>query len=226
MDVPTKKKEKKPRCYFTKEEDEQVIELHKQYGGDWAKIASILQTKNPRQCRDRYVLYLSNERNTKPFTEEEIARLQKLVEKYGHKWRMLSCAFDRSEIQLKNLWKIICRRQQRARRRAEKEEEILQASREIDEQIANQKKIQQTPEEPLNHMLNVDQVSMAEIMMANDKFNIPPFPAVRPVIPSVPQLTPPNLPPVIIPAKLESEAIPQMPITDFMKQISGRTRKI
>ena len=221
MEVPTKTKEKKPRCYFSPEEDQQLVDLHKQYGSDWSRISSILQTKNPRQCRDRYMLYLANERNDAPFTEDEIARLQKLVEKYGHKWRMLSCAFERSEIQLKNLWKIICRRQQRAKRRALKEEEVLKASREIDEEIAQEKRQKEAEETSSNANSTTQQINSDFMALRDDSDESQLSTGLLPT-PNIIQPPTTNRISVIIPGKIETEAAPQIPVSDFMKALASR----
>ena len=69
-----------PRCGFTPEEDCLLIDLVAQFGNDnWNTIASYMENRNARQCKDRYTVYLSGNFRNDPWTPEEDELVLKLV---------------------------------------------------------------------------------------------------------------------------------------------------
>ena len=107
-----KPNQKRVREKFTIEEDNYLRMLYEHFGNNWNAIAKQMRTKNPRQCRDRWMLYLTPDRNNKPFSLQEIMKLKDMVAKYGHKWRVISSCFDRTEVQIKNMWKVLQRKKE------------------------------------------------------------------------------------------------------------------
>ena len=94
---------KKPRC-FEKSEDELLIQLVKKYGTDsWTEIASEIEGRTPRQCRNRYNFFLSPEVNNSPWTAEERELLAKKYEEFGPRWALLRTFFPgRTDMNIKN----------------------------------------------------------------------------------------------------------------------------
>lgn len=101
-----------PRSGFSPEEDCLLIDLVTQFGSDsWATIASFMEGRNPRQCKDRYTSYLSPTINNSPYTEEEDILLRKKYEEFGSKWVKISKFFpNRTDISVKCRWAILNRR--------------------------------------------------------------------------------------------------------------------
>ena len=93
------------RTHFTPEEDRRLVELYNKYGPHWKKISDEFGIKNPKQCRERYNLVIAPIKNNEPYTTDEIVRFLKLIQIFGHKWRTISNAFNRTEVQLKNLYR-------------------------------------------------------------------------------------------------------------------------
>ena len=93
------------RSYFTNEEDKKLITLYQIYNGKWKIISQLLKTKTPRQCRERWVNYLSSAKRQNSFTEKELKYLFELVSLYGHNWRIISYQMNFNEVQVKNAWK-------------------------------------------------------------------------------------------------------------------------
>lgn len=104
------KKDKRVRVKFTAEDDAKLKALYQIFGNNWNAIATAMRSKNARQCKDRWTLYLTPTRNDEPFSNQEISQLTDLVEKYGHKWKIISKFLNRTDVQVKNLWKVLQRR--------------------------------------------------------------------------------------------------------------------
>lgn len=97
------------RHKFTAEEDHKLIELVARFGTQsWKKIANFMQTRTTRQCRERYVNYLSPELTNGPWTVEESRLLLKKVEDYGPCWSKISRFFPhRSDVNVKNRYSLL-----------------------------------------------------------------------------------------------------------------------
>ena len=64
-----------------------------------------MQTRNARQCKDRYTNYLSPQINLNPWSQEEDDLLIKKVNELGNKWVKISKFFiGRSDNSIKNRW--------------------------------------------------------------------------------------------------------------------------
>ena len=101
-----KGKPEKTKKHFTSDEDERLRYLVKQLGDqNWALISSFMPGRLPRQCRERYIGYLSPNLNKSPWTpEEDRVLLRKLLE-YGPKWmKMVPFFKGRSDCNIKNRW--------------------------------------------------------------------------------------------------------------------------
>ena len=97
---------------FKLSEDTLLKSLVRIYGeNNWEVIAANMKERNARQCKDRWFLYLSPNINNSPWTEEEEAKLVKLVGELGPRWVKITKHFDRrTDTQIKNRWNVIKRR--------------------------------------------------------------------------------------------------------------------
>lgn len=117
-DIQAPPQPKKPvkKNKFSAEEDQKLQELIKKYGlFDWESISEEMQTRTPRQCRDRWNYYLNPDVRTNQWTEEEEKLLLKKYEKYGPKWSKISKFFDnRTDVNIKNHYIVLERRKAKA----------------------------------------------------------------------------------------------------------------
>lgn len=105
-----------PRAKFTESEDQRLKALVRGLGADWDAIAEEMSGRNPRQCRERWMFYLSPDVVNGPWTEAEEALLLDKCDENGHDWRTIAAFFPtRTPINVKNRWNLI---QRRTRRRA------------------------------------------------------------------------------------------------------------
>jgi hypothetical protein len=76
---------------WDKEEDEKIIELVAKHGpNNWSKIASELDGRIGKQCRERWYNHLSPEINKTPWSAEEEEFLIKTQSMIGNKWSAIS----------------------------------------------------------------------------------------------------------------------------------------
>ena len=122
---------KHPRVHFTLSEDMMLKRFVEMFGTNkWEDAPKYVPTKNMRQCRDRWNKYLNPNIDTKEWTEEEDKLLIRLYNQYGPKWVSLSHRFcGRTDIQLKNRFKILKRKQIAAEKKMKYEQEKLEKER-------------------------------------------------------------------------------------------------
>ena len=103
------KPKKRTNHKFTPEEDSKLRKLVSQLGeSSWEEVAANMKGRNPRQCHDRWVYYISPNVNNSPWTEEEDARLIKLSSEMNGKWVQIAKRFKgRNDTQIKNRWNIL-----------------------------------------------------------------------------------------------------------------------
>ena len=101
----------RPKQKFTKEEDE-ILRKQVQIHGEkhWNSVASFLQGRTAKQCRERWKNYLSPEVSNSEWTQEEDLLLYNLIKKLGKKWSQLATYFKtRTDVMLKNRWALLNR---------------------------------------------------------------------------------------------------------------------
>lgn len=78
---------------------------------DWESIAKLMETKNARQCKDRWCYYLDNDVNRSPFTSDENYLLLWSISRIGKKWTQISQLFpNRTDVSIKTQYKKLMRR--------------------------------------------------------------------------------------------------------------------
>ena len=104
MDPPNK--QKKIRKLFTPQEDALLTKIMFQGPFEtWIAVAEQLPGRTPRQCRDRWVNYLSPSNKNGPWTSEEDQLLTEKYMEHGPQWTTIAKFFDgRSENNVKNRW--------------------------------------------------------------------------------------------------------------------------
>ena len=92
------------RRKFTREEDQQLLNLVKKYGeAQWAVIAKQVPGRDRKQLRDHYVNILKRESCSKDFTPEEDSTILRLVKTEGRAWNNIAIHLpDRSAAAIKN----------------------------------------------------------------------------------------------------------------------------
>lgn len=93
-----------PKVKFTPEDDAKLTAAVQELGtSDWRAVASRLEGRNPRQCRERWNNYANPEVRKDPWTAQEDSLL---IEKYGElgpRWHTIASFFSaRSTNQIKN----------------------------------------------------------------------------------------------------------------------------
>ena len=144
---------KHPRVQFTKFEDQVLRHFVMKYGTNrWEMAAEYLGTKNKRQCKDRWRKFLDPAIENDDFTDEEDQLLMKLYNEMGNKWVAMSKMFKgRTDIQLKNRFKVLQRREFSYLRK-ERKEEIKRRNKQEQDIIIKQK-IDETPSEGAGELI-------------------------------------------------------------------------
>ena len=109
---------KHPRVPFNAYEDILLIQFVQKYGTSaWKKAPKYIPSKNIRQCRDRWFKYLDPNIKNEQWSAEEDQKLIKLYKKHGPLWVKMSQMFHgRTDIQLKNRYKVLKRKEQACQR--------------------------------------------------------------------------------------------------------------
>lgn len=91
---------------WTREEDETIINYVRQHGDkDWAKLASLLQGRIGKQCRERWKNHLDPSVQKTGWTEEEDQKLIEYHKQYGNAWTRIASFFNgRTDNCVKNRW--------------------------------------------------------------------------------------------------------------------------
>ena len=97
------------RHKFKQDEDLMLKTLVQIYGNqNWVKIASFMDGRNARQCRDRWNHYISQDRESKEWTSYEDSMLLECVKLFGANWSRIALSFvNRSNLDIKNRYKHI-----------------------------------------------------------------------------------------------------------------------
>jgi hypothetical protein len=113
---------RRTREKFTPEEDQRLSAVVREIGAEqWNAVADRMPGRNVRQCRDRWLNFLSPEVANEPWTAADDAMLVEWFCRFGPTWRRIARELHgRSEVSVKNRWQVI---QRRARKEAARMEE-------------------------------------------------------------------------------------------------------
>ncbi|OHS99362.1 Myb-like DNA-binding domain containing protein [Tritrichomonas foetus] len=94
------------RIPFTLNEDNKLAQLVNKYGDkDWLKIASEMENRSVRQCRERWQLFLNINVVKTKWTKEETQLLIEKYQEYGSQWKLLEQFFNgRTIYNIRNKW--------------------------------------------------------------------------------------------------------------------------
>lgn len=78
---------------------------------NWMKVSRLMGNRTARQCKERYLHYLSPKINKNKWTSEEDSKLLSEVSRIGKRWKILEKYFnDRTEIDIRNRFYVLQRR--------------------------------------------------------------------------------------------------------------------
>jgi predicted unusual protein kinase regulating ubiquinone biosynthesis (AarF/ABC1/UbiB family) len=84
----------KKKSRFCPLEDSQLKNIVEKYGTkDWNFISSLINNRNPRQCKDRWEKFLSPQVDQSPWTKEEDHLLIQKRNELGPHWIKISLFF-------------------------------------------------------------------------------------------------------------------------------------
>lgn len=152
----------KKRFAFSCDEDDRLRALVSKYGEDnWAIIASKMKKRSTRQCRDRWINYLSPLAINGTWTPEEDQLLNEKVEIYGRKWKFLTnFFFGRTDINIKNHYNFLQKKLSK---------EILKQQKNQQQQIAANSKIVKETNIKKNNISHDHIEVAAEIILNSNK---------------------------------------------------------
>jgi hypothetical protein len=112
LPMKTRTRRPHPKEKVTPEEDALLTGLVYEFAtADWHGISERMGGRNPRQCRDRWLNYLSPEVGNGPWTPDEEQLLVDKVHEFGPMWTHIATFFPtRTDINLKSRWKLMQRR--------------------------------------------------------------------------------------------------------------------
>jgi hypothetical protein len=108
---------RQPHSKFSAAEDAQLRTLVDSFGEhDWYAISLRMPGRSSRQCKERWVNYLTPSLNTAAWTAEEDDLLLAKQREYGSRWALIATFFpNRTDGMVKNRFNRILRRQARVR---------------------------------------------------------------------------------------------------------------
>lgn len=91
--------------FWTIEEDKQLRTLVHQLGYEWNMISVVMKTREPKQCRERWINVIDPGLKHGPLDKEEWAILSKQRALLGNAWSLIAKYIPgRSPNQVKNAW--------------------------------------------------------------------------------------------------------------------------
>ena len=101
-----------PKIKFSNEDDVKLKSIVEKIGTkNWNLVSQEMKTRTPRQCRERWINYLSPNLSNDDWTIEEDKLLDELFKKFGSRWHKIAHHFpNRSGNCVRNRYKLRIRR--------------------------------------------------------------------------------------------------------------------
>ncbi|KAF6005131.1 hypothetical protein F1559_001080 [Cyanidiococcus yangmingshanensis] len=121
---------------WTAAEDARIIELVRQIGEkSWSRLATFLEGRTGKQCRERWFHHLAPGVNKSPWTEEEEQVLREKHAEFGNRWALIARYLPgRSDNTIKNHWNGTMRRERSRQERLRRREEAERRKREKEQE--------------------------------------------------------------------------------------------
>lgn len=91
---------------WSQTEDQYLLDLVQSHGAhNWVRISQLMQSRSPKQCRERYHQNLKPSLNLNPITPEEGVLIERMVAEMGKRWAEIARRLHgRSDNAVKNWW--------------------------------------------------------------------------------------------------------------------------